>query len=91
MSTPLFDIPRPPANTAAGEDLRAQVHAHLMKYPGLTAYEIARALRLACPRGAGQVKVRRQLLHMEDDGEADQATGWRTPGDKRPAIRWIAT
>ena len=78
-------------NNAAGEELREQVHRHLMRYPMLTAYEIARALNLACPRGAGQNKVKRQLVLMEDDGEAEKRPGWRDRGDHRPAIRWIAT
>ena len=78
-------------NNAAGEDLREQIHRHLMRSPMLTAYEIARALNLACPRGAGRKRVQRQLVLMEDDGEAEKVPGWRDRGDRRPAVRWIAT
>jgi hypothetical protein len=78
-------------NNAAGEDLREQVHRHLMRCPMLTAQEIARALNLACPRDAGRKRVQRQLVLMEDDGEAEKRPGWRDRGDHRPAVRWIAT
>ena len=87
----LFDLPEAPVSHIAGEDLRAEVHRHLMEHPMLTACEIARALHLDCPRGAGQNKVRYQLRLMEDDGEAEQVRGPRSAGDKRIAIRWIAT
>ena len=87
----LFDLPETPVSHTAGEDLRMEIHRHLMAYPMLTAYEIARALHLDCPRGAGQNRVRYQLRLMEDDGEAEQVPGPRSVGDKRSAIRWIAT
>jgi len=78
-------------NTAAGEELREQIHRHLMRCPMLTAQEIARALNLACPHDAGRKKVQRQLVLMEDDGEAEKTQGYRDRGDRRPAVRWIAT
>lgn len=87
----LFDLPETPVSHAEGEDLRAEVHRHLMEHPMLTASEIARALHLDCPRGAGQNKVRYQLRLMEDDGEAEQVPGPRPAGGRRTAIRWIAT
>ena len=87
----LFALPETPVNRTAGEDLRMEVHRHLMACPMLTAYEIARALHLDCPRGAGQNRVRYQLRLMEDDGEAEQVPGPRSAGDKRTAIRWVAT
>lgn len=87
----LFALPETPVNCTAGEDLRMEVHRHLMACPMLTAYEIARALHLEHPRGAGSNRVRYQLRLMEDDGEAEQVLGPRVAGDRRTAIRWIAT
>jgi hypothetical protein len=78
-------------NYATGDDLRVQVHEHLRQYPGLTAYEIARALHLPWPQGGGQDKVRRQLRIMAADGEASGVTGPRGDGDRRTAVRWVAT
>ena len=87
----LFGMPAEEINEASGEDLRMQVHQHLMQHRMLTAFEIARAPHLPHPGGAGQSKVRRQLLIMEDDGEAEQVAGTRAAGDKRAAVRWVAT
>jgi hypothetical protein len=87
----LFDIDPEPVNDASGDDLRVMVHRHLMAYPMLTVFEIARALRLEHPAGAGPARVRRLLLVMEGDGEAVRHEGPRAPGDHRKAIRWEAT
>jgi len=76
-----------PATGVSAADLRIRVHAHLGLHPMLTAFEVARALRL--PHGAD--RVRRALLAMEGDGEAARHEVPRAPGDCRPAIRWEAT
>lgn len=87
----LFDVPEVTVNHVTGEDLREEIHRHLMKYPHLTAFEIARALHLERPGSTGYTRVRRQLLLMEDDGEAEKTTGPRSAGDHRTAVRWVAT
>jgi hypothetical protein len=83
----LFALPAP--GQARGEDLRVLIHRHLMRYPLLTVFEIARAL--GQPHPAGGERVRRQLLIMEGDGEAERTEGIRGHGDHRPAVRWTAT
>lgn len=76
---------------ASGDDLRTAIRQHLKAHPHLTTCEIARALRLAHPRGAGKERVARQLRLMEGDGEARHALGVRHAGDQRAATRWAAT
>lgn len=75
----------------SGDELRVRIHAHLRLHPGLTAYEIARVLQLPNPRHGGQATVRRQLIRMEDDGEAARTVGPKDEGDHRPTARWTAT
>jgi hypothetical protein len=72
------------------EELRTRIHHHLMAHPNLTAFEIARALHLLHPAGAGANRVRRSLLEMEDDGEAIPTPGPRAAGDARLTTRWEA-
>ena len=72
----------------ATEELRVRIHQHLRRYPGLTAYEIGRALGVPAPKGT---QVRNQLRRMEDDGEVTRSSGKRAADDPRPAIRWRAS
>lgn len=66
-------------------ELRVQIHAHLQRYPWLTAHEVGRAIG----RSAGGVK--KALTRMADDGEAESRTRPRSDTDRRPAIEWRAT
>jgi len=74
---------RRPPGRLSGDDLRVLVHRHLRENPMLTAFEVARALRL--PNGAD--RVRRQLLAMEGDGEAVRHEVPRAPGDCRKSVK----
>jgi hypothetical protein len=85
------DVRSATISDVSDEQLRVMIHQHLTRYPNLTAFVIARALRLRHPSAYGQTRVRRLLTSMETDGEARPVTGQRAPGDPRPAIRWTAT
>lgn len=80
-----------PVSYASGDELRIQIHRHLKLYPMLTGFEIARALGLPDPGSTGQLKVKRRLLAMERDGEAERHEGIRNNGDRRLTVRWTAT
>jgi hypothetical protein len=77
--------------TATGDELREAIHQHLRQYPGLTAFAIARALGLPNPDQGGASRVRRQLVKMQGDGEAEGVKGRAAPADPRPVTRWTAT
>jgi hypothetical protein len=55
-----------------GRALRDAVFRHLLAYPvsGLTALEIARALRMRDPGGSGQIRVRGALRALEAGRQA---------------------
>jgi hypothetical protein len=79
------------ATVYSGDELRVLIHAHLRLHPNLTAFEIARALQVPNPNQGGQSRVRRQLVRMEDAGEAQRTVGPKDAGDQRPTARWTAT
>lgn len=81
----------PNAAPAGADELRVGIHAHLRLHPNLTAYEIARGLGLPNPKEGGQSRVRRQLVRMEAEGEAEKTVGPKCEGDQRPTARWRAT
>lgn len=62
--------------------LRDRVRDHVGKYPGLTATEIARALRVP------PATARKALLRMGERGEVAGELGPRTREDSRPCTRW---
>lgn len=68
-------------------ELRVQIHDHLQRHPGLTAYEVARAIG----RPGNTSGVKKALGRMADDGEAESRTRPRSDTDARPAIEWRAT
>lgn len=62
--------------------LRDRIIVHVRTYPGLTATEIARALRESAST------VRKALRGMGDAGEVAAVEGRRTPEDQRSCTRW---
>ena len=73
-------VAEPPA-----DELRVRIRRHLLQHPGLTSFEIARALKV------GEVVVRRRLKAMEADGEAEPETTPKGPATSTPVTRWKAT
>lgn len=73
-----------------GAVLRDAVVAHLRAYPvsGLTALDIARALRMRDPGGGGQVRVRYQLASLAEAGTAVPRREPRADGTRRTCQRW---
>lgn len=73
-----------------GPALRHAVFRHLLAYPvsGLTALEIARALRMRDPEGGGQIRVRGTLRTLEAGGQAGYRTEPRSDGSARTCRRW---
>ena len=63
---------------------RELLHRHLTEHPGLTAHELARALRLPSPPVS-------TLRAMAADGEAECTEVPRGPGDRRVSRKWRAT
>lgn len=70
---------------APGDELRVRVHRHLKKYPRLTANQVARAL------GVADSSVRKILLVMEADGEAERELIPKGPDTPKPVTTWTAT
>ncbi len=73
-----------------GDDLYRAVYRHLLAHPvaGLTAYDIARALRTQSPGGGGQIRVRHQLARLEAAGNAGWREELRGDGSGRTCHRW---
>jgi hypothetical protein len=72
-----------------GDKLRNAVTRHLCAHPvGLTARDIARALRMANPDGGGQIRVRYQLRRIENGGQAVYRDELRADGSARTCRRW---
>lgn len=74
------------ASTEQRKELRVRMHRHLREYPGLSAYDLMRALRISSVD-----KARRALRDMERDGEARSMTVPKGNGDMRLVTRWSAS
>lgn len=72
-------------------ELDGLVLGHVTRYPGLTSYEIARALRLSTPGGnAGRSRVLAGLLRLLFAGSvAFDRVRWAAPGGYK--ITWHST
>jgi DNA-binding MarR family transcriptional regulator len=70
----------------------AAVLAHVARYPGLSSYEISRALGWSRPdNGWGQDRARRILHRLEAGQLVKRETGPKDEADSRPAVRWWPT
>jgi hypothetical protein len=71
-----------------GTELRNAVFRHLLKYPGLSGYDIAGGLHLQHRAGGGKDRVNRQLRRMEADGEVKGRMEPKLDGSQREVMRW---
>lgn len=71
--------------------LRSRVEGHLTVYPGLSVYDIARALGLEDYRGTGKERVTRELLELYRQGTAVPVKERADEHDRRLVTRWYLT
>lgn len=70
--------------------LEELVAGHLARFPEsvLSAYDLARVLKLPHPGGNGQHQVKRVLAALEGQGRVVRVTGPADEYDRRLVTRW---
>jgi hypothetical protein len=70
-------------------EIQRAILTHVRAYPGLSSYEIARAIGLKDPKGWGRTRTHRILELMLAGNLVSRKVGPRGERDSRPAAKWF--